>query len=234
MEALITAGGSSRRLGGGMNKLFVTICGMPVLMHSVLAFSKCPSISSITIAAEARLHPMIRTMLASWSVKGPVRLAPGGETRQRSVANMLAMTDPDTDAVCVHDGARPMLCAADLEAMAKAFINGSDDGLVSCSRVSDTLKRIGPDGLIELTVPRDNLIAVQTPQIFRRGFLMAALEAAEADGYEGTDESSLAERLGGRTRAYFQPAENLKITYEKDVETARTLMEFRGSMHGRQ
>lgn len=222
-EALITAGGSSRRMGGGCNKLFLTIEGVPVLIRSAMAFANSEIISSISISAEERLHPIIKSLWHSFGIKKRLRLVKGGDTRQESVRNLLISSDPDTDLVMVHDGARPMIATEEIEEIARA--SEGFDGAVPCRMMSDTVKTVS-GGMITGTLPRETLAAVQTPQAFKRGFLLEAFAKAGLEDFTGTDESSLAERAGGRIKAYETHRENIKITYPDDINKARQLIKI--------
>lgn len=221
--ALITAGGSSSRFGSGLNKLFVTINGMPVIMHSIRQFDKNEFISRIFIAAQQNLIPLIKSLCASWKIKKSMSIVNGGFSRQLSVFNMLKETSSDIEAIFVHDAARPMIKSKDVSFLAKALDN-STDGVIPCFPVSDAVKRTSPAGIILESIPRDNLIVVQTPQIFRRTTLLKAYDLAFTDKFQGPDESSLVERIGGKIKAVRLSNPNIKLTYPRDLEILQKLM----------
>jgi 2-C-methyl-D-erythritol 4-phosphate cytidylyltransferase len=147
--------------------------------------------------------------------------APGGEARSHSVRNALAAAGPG-DPVLVHDAARPLL-TAELVERCLAAIDGVD-AAVAAAPVTDTTKQAGPDGLVVGTLDRAGLWAVQTPQVFRRAALEAALGQADDVLAAATDDASLVEAAGGRVRVVESPRENLKVTTPLDLRVAELLL----------
>lgn len=149
----------------------------------------------------------------------------GGSTRSESVRAGLAEVPSDADVVCVHDAARPFATAALYERVVVAVIDGAD-GAVPGVPVPDTVKVVDADGVVVDTPDRDRLIAVQTPQAFRR----AVLVDAHADRADGTDDASLVEAIGGRVVVVDGDVGNRKITVPADLEWARERVATEASM----
>ncbi len=147
-------------------------------------------------------------------------LVEGGATRQDSVTN--AVRAARGDWILVHDAARPCLSRATIEAtLAAAKLSGA---AIVALPVSDTVKRAAPDGSIGETLNREEIWLAQTPQIFRREPLLAALESAHSDNWQGTDCASIMERAGHKVTLVPGEAENLKVTYAADLERAAIIL----------
>jgi len=140
----------------------------------------------------------------------------GGATRSESVRAGLAAVPPDAEVVCVHDAARPF-ASPELYARVIAAVVAGADGAVPGVPVADTIKVIDPDGAVVDTPDRSSLVAVQTPQAFRRDVLVAAHDS----GAEGTDDASLVEMAGGSVVVVDGEADNRKITVPADLDWAR-------------
>ncbi|HEU0318256.1 MAG TPA: 2-C-methyl-D-erythritol 4-phosphate cytidylyltransferase, partial [Solirubrobacteraceae bacterium] len=150
---------------------------------------------------------------------------PGGAVRAASVAAALAACDGDP--VLVHDAARPLV-EAELAERVLAGLEGVD-AAIAATRVTDTTKEVDEDGLVVRTVDRSGLWAVQTPQVFRRAALEAALAVPAGVLAVATDEAWLVERNGGRVRVVEAPRENMKVTTPLDLRIAEQLLGARAS-----
>lgn len=151
-----------------------------------------------------------------------LRIVAGGQERQDSVRNGLDAL-PEPDIIAVHDAARPLVTAD----LLTRGVNLARDhaGAIPVLPLHDTLRRLAPGGMAGETVDRSALRAVQTPQVFRSQVLRDAFRAAAADGYLGTDEASIVERLGCEIAIYQGAEENFKITTQFDLRVARFLTE---------
>jgi 2-C-methyl-D-erythritol 4-phosphate cytidylyltransferase len=149
----------------------------------------------------------------------------GGEVRSASVRAALAAASPQADVVLVHDGARPLVTPALIEAVI-AGLEGVDCA-IAAARVSDTVKEVDDAAIVLRTLDRARLWSVQTPQVFTRTALERAL-AMEAEVVDAaTDEAWLVERGGGNVRVVEAPAENLKVTTPRDLAVAEQLLAAR-------
>ena len=140
----------------------------------------------------------------------------GGDTRSASVRAGLAAVPADADIVCVHDAARPFAGTALFQAVIAAVRAGAD-GAIPGVAVTDTIKVVGADGVVQHTPERASLVAVQTPQAFRA----AVLRAAHAAASEGTDDAALVEGAGGRVVVVTGDPDNRKVTHPDDLDWAR-------------
>lgn len=152
----------------------------------------------------------------------PVRVVAGGATRSASVRAGLAVVADDATIVCVHDAARPFATGHLYRVVIAAIVAGAD-GAVPGVPVTDTIKLVDADGLVQATPPRDRLVAVQTPQ----GFRAEVLRAAHANGADGTDDAALVEAAGGRVVVVTGEVDNRKVTHPDDLQWARSLVQQR-------
>ena len=225
LYALIPAAGSGIRAGGAEPKQYARIAGSTVLAHALRALLAEPRIvvAFVVLAAD---DP--RFCACDWSEFGD-RLAPlycGGPTRARSVANGLAAV-ADTveleDWVLVHDAARPCLHTSDVSRLVDA-VAGDDVGGLLATPLADTVKQVDDGGRVARTIDRDGLWSAMTPQMFRMGRLLQALDAALAAGVETTDEAAAMERQGWRALLVQGARSNIKITYAEDLDVAARLL----------
>ena len=153
----------------------------------------------------------------------PFRVVAGGSERQYSVANGLKAIHEDTELVLVHDAARPLVPVKTIEAVvAEAWRSGAG---IAAVRAKNTIKIVRADGIVESTPDRAQLWEVQTPQGFRRDVIKAAYRRAEEDGFLGTDDAALVERIGLHVRIVEGSYHNLKITTPEDLWVVETFME---------
>ncbi|MDK2880257.1 MAG: 2-C-methyl-D-erythritol 4-phosphate cytidylyltransferase [Clostridia bacterium] len=208
-------------MGAPLNKVFLPLGGRPLLLYSVRLFEESPFISTYVVVAAPEEVGFCRTLLSSCSPDKLAGVVAGGETRQESVANGLRALSEDCSFVVVHDGARPLLSRDVLEgAVQRAFDCGA---VVVGVPVKDTVKVVEQGG-VTATPPRSSLWIAQTPQVFRRSLLSRALEAAGEAGFQGSDDSSLVERLGVRVEMFRGGYENIKITTPGDLVIAESLL----------
>jgi 2-C-methyl-D-erythritol 4-phosphate cytidylyltransferase len=216
--ALIPAAGVGARMGEKIPKQYVQIAGKPMLRHVLDTFSRADAIAHTFVVVSAEDGYIDATMAALHDDSYTTVLRVGGATRHQSVLNGLhAMRGKinDDDWVLVHDAARPGLSIGLIDKLINILQDDEVGGLLAVP-VVDTLKRAGAEGRVELTVTRDRLWAAQTPQMFRYGLLLRALEQATAV----TDEASAIEALGLQPRLVEGDARNFKVTLPHDVALA--------------
>jgi 2-C-methyl-D-erythritol 4-phosphate cytidylyltransferase len=211
--AIIVAAGQSSRMGGG-DKMLAPLAGRPLLLHSVEAFVACGAVEAIVVGASATNRDAVTALVAD---RPGVSVVTGGARRRDSVeAGLAALTD--CAYVLVHDGARPFVTTALIEA---ALAAARETGAALCAQpVTDTVKRADPGGLLRGTVSRAGLWLAQTPQAFRRDLLVRAHAAAAIDA---TDDAALVEVLGEPVRLVPGSARNIKVTTPEDLAIARAL-----------
>lgn len=216
---LIPAAGRGERFGGALPKQFTPVCGQPLLRWTVRRFLDV-GLTSVTVAVP---EPLLADAPARVLDDPRLRWVAGGGTRQESVEACLAATPGgDADLVVVHDGARPVVSREDLRRVVEAAAEGG--GAVLGRRVSDTMKEVA-EGRVVRTIQRSHLFRAETPQVFRRKILQEALERSRRDGFVGTDEASLVERLqGASVRALEAIGPNPKLTVAADLPLIETLL----------
>jgi 2-C-methyl-D-erythritol 4-phosphate cytidylyltransferase len=223
--AIIVAGGTGERFGRVGGKQLVRVLGATVLGHALGAFERCDAIDEIVVVVHPdRVGEYAVEMAGILKVTGIVG---GGDTRQESVAAGLAALSSDVDLVVVHDGARPLVTPRIVAEAIEYLGTSGADGVVVGHPAYDTIKRVSADGAILATEDRSTLWVAQTPQAFRAASLRRAYTRAEEEGFVGTDDSSLVERLGGRVIMLLGPRDNLKVTVPEDLPVVERLLEAR-------
>ena len=215
--AIILAGGTGERFGNEGGKQLVEIGGKPILTWSVEAFDAVGDIGLIVIVCPAeRQGEYLSKAVDPFSFATPIVVAAAGSTRQESAFSGLELVPEEFEYVVMHDGARPLI-SADLIAHTIATLKGNidADGAVVAHPAIDTLKVV-QNGVIVGTPDRSVFWNAQTPQVFRAGIYRRAHASALSDGFVGTDDSSLIERLGGRVLVVEGKRDNIKLTVPED------------------
>ncbi|MBR5730751.1 MAG: 2-C-methyl-D-erythritol 4-phosphate cytidylyltransferase [Firmicutes bacterium] len=217
ISAIIAAAGSGSRMGGSVPKQYMMLGGLPMIAQTVRAFCGIKEIEEIVVVCPPGDTAFCQDLLAQHlhactsgvGVFPKVLVREGADTRQRSVLRGLdALSDPEL--VLVHDGARPFVSEAVIRRVIDALKAGAD-AVSACVRPKNTIRTE------EGTLDRDSLFEVQTPQGFKAEVLRAALLKAEEDGFTGTDDAGLAERLGTRVVITEGSYDNIKITTPEDM-----------------
>lgn len=217
--AAIPAAGVGARMGADVPKQYLPLCGVPVLAHGLRRLGDHPKVSGVVVAL-APGDPYWQKMEVH--CRAPLWVTSGGAERCDSVLaalGALALHGDRDDWVLVHDAARPCLRREDLDRLIGRLWDHPVGGLLAVP-VGDTLKRAGPAGEVLGTVARDGLWQAQTPQMFRLGALLEALEQVAAGGGVVTDESQAMERMGLVPRLIEGHAGNIKITRPEDLARA--------------
>jgi 2-C-methyl-D-erythritol 4-phosphate cytidylyltransferase len=220
----IRMGRSSPEKAGVSRKQFMLLDGSPIFLHTVRKFAKCARVSEIVIAVRPEDRGWVEELLGKEKLDKPVRVVDGGDSRQQSVENALAVVKANTDLVAVHDAVRPLIDAATID---RVFDEAAESGAAIVGIVPvDTVKQVGRvqnnRAKISNTLQRDRLVLAQTPQVFRLDLLRRAFQAARTDGFTATDESSLVERLEEvEVSVVLGSDRNIKITKPGDMELAR-------------
>ena len=207
---------------GTSRKQFMLLEGSPILLHTIRKFVSSPAVSEIVVALRAEDLEWVRDLLEREKFAKPVNLVEGGDSRQESVENALASLGPETELVSVHDAVRPFIEHSVLE---KVFAEAEECGAAIVGIVPvDTVKQVHRNK-IRQTIPRERLILAQTPQVFRFDLLKQAFAKAREDGFAGTDESSLVERLEQVEVSVVPGSDrNIKITKPSDMDLARLFL----------
>lgn len=222
--AIVPAAGSGARFGAEKPKQYLDLLGRPLIFHTLAALTAHPAIERVWVVLSPNDAEWSRH---DWLALGPkletVRC--GGATRAASVTNGLraaAMAAADDDWILVHDAARPCLSAAMLDALVAGLADDPVGGLLAVP-VADTLKRADAAQRVAATEPRDGLWQAQTPQMFRYGRLLEALENCPGV----TDEAGAIEALGLAPKLVRGDSTNLKVTYPADLALAAMILRAR-------
>mgnify|MGYP001365092819 CR=1 FL=1 len=221
--AIIPAGGAGRRFNAGKAKQYLSLNGLPVLVHALKVFEQTEDIDEIILVVPETDIKSVRDKLISINnLQKVAKIVPGGAKRQDSVRNGIAAIEGKCDIVVVHDGVRPFVTVEMIQRAVEAA--RKFQAAVIGVPAKDTIKETEADDFIERTVPRQNLWITQTPQAFRFDVLQKAYEAACRDNYCGTDDASLVERIGIKVKMISGSYENIKITTPEDLVVAEALM----------
>lgn len=216
--AIVPAAGTGARLGASLPKQYLAIAGRPLLVHTLRVLARVESLTGMIVVAPPDRVEATRGLLRRTRVPRLLAVVGGGAERQDSVWLGLQAIPADARWIVVHDAARPFVTPDLVERVLRA---AAVPGAAICGQeVRESVKRVR-EALVESTVSRDQLWLVQTPQAFRRELLWEAHEKARRDGYTGTDDAALVERLGARVAVVPGLPQNFKITTREDLATAR-------------
>ena len=222
-SAIVAAAGSSRRMEGE-NKLLLPLDGIPVLARTLMALNGAELVDEIVVAVRGGDLLPPGGLCRVYGVSKPVKIVRGGETRLASVLAASLECREDAAFLAVHDGARPLADPALIDRV--VALAHRTNAAAPAVPVKDTIKVIR-DNVVVSTPPREELRAIQTPQVFDAQLLRAALQAAAASGVEVTDDCSAVERLGKEVYLTEGSYENLKITTPEDLLLAEGLLRRR-------
>ena len=223
LTAIIVAAGSSKR--AGFDKLVAKIAGRPVIQHTLAAFEKTICVNDVLVVSSetvAMRHFIVRTTLRK--VRKVVR---GGTRRQDSVQAGLNALNDEVEFVAVHDAARPLIAPREIE---RVFAAARKHGAAALATpITDTLKLADANHVVTGSIDRQNVFAMQTPQIFRRELLSQAYEQVKRDSVTVTDEVSAIEHAGGKVVIVPTEDHNFKITFASDLLLAEAILKQRAA-----
>jgi 2-C-methyl-D-erythritol 4-phosphate cytidylyltransferase len=221
-SAVIVAAGRGTRMGPGVDKLFLPLKGVPVVVHCWRCFDASPDINDIILVVRDGWQESFDELARNHHFQRPYRLVVGGAERQDSVANGIAALANDSEWVAIHDGARPLLSQV---ALARCLMAARQHGVaVAAQRAVDTIKEASPDGTIARHLDRNLLWTVQTPQCFHVPIIRKAMAAVKAAGKQVTDDTAACEFIGQSVRLVECPEPNLKVTAPGDLPLLESLL----------
>ena len=226
--AIIVAAGKGIRMSDSVRKQYIALDGMPMLSRTLGVFNHCDLIDRIIVAVPEDDIDFCRNEIipAANMGKDPI-LVIGGASRQDSVYNSLKSIETDDGVVLIHDGVRPFVNPEHLV----ACIEGAREhgACILGIPAFDTVKHVNAKNEIIQTQQRDTLWLAQTPQAFQLQLIKKAHEIAKQEGFMGTDDASLVERLGGVVKIIPGSRSNIKITNQEDLKLARALLQISAS-----
>ncbi len=225
VTAIIPAAGLGKRFGPGKDKPFQPLCGKPLILWPLEALQAIPEISEIIPVLRTRDTESGQKLFEQYGITKIKRIVPGGKERQDSVYNGLRLIEDKKCIVLIHDGARPLVESEFIEGMIAEMLNDKEpcDGIIPGVPVKDTIKE-ADKGMVRRTLKRDDLWAIQTPQIFKYERIFQAYEQAMEKKHYATDDAALLERYGGRIRIIMGSYRNIKITTPEDLIIAEALL----------
>jgi len=216
--AIIPAAGWGVRMGSATPKQFLSLEGVPIFVHTLRKFVACRAVDDILLGLRAEDTERAQKEIERELFVRPVRLVEGGASRQETVARCLEQAAADTEVVLVHDAVRPFI---ELEMIQGVIAAARKERAAILGIPSvDTIKQV-QGRLILGSIPRERIVLAQTPQAFRYEIIREAYARAMADRFHGTDDSSLAERLGYSVSVIMGSDRNIKITKPSDLPLAR-------------
>ncbi len=209
-------------MNAGKNKQFIELHQKPVIIHTLRVFEQDPMCSGIILVINKDEQLIFEELLHTYNIQKVISLVQGGSERQYSVYNGLQEVKK-TDIVLVHDGARPFLKKEHVHELVN--VAAEKGAAVLAVPVKDTIKRASSDLYVEETVERSSLWAIQTPQAFHVSILQEAHELARKEGFLGTDEASLVERIPKQVYIVKGDYLNLKLTTPDDLVFAEAILQ---------
>ena len=221
VTCIVAAGGSGTRMGASVNKLFLKIADIPVIVHTLKALENCKEIDEIIISAKEDEIIKISEMVSGYSLTKVKTIVKGGKTRGESVMSASREVSEDTEIVMIHDGARPLVS----DKILKETIKSAEDfGAAACGvKPKCTLKSVD-SGFIKDTIDREKTVEIQTPQVFKKELFDKIYSQSIDVINSATDDCILAEITGTKIAVTEGSYKNIKITTPEDIEIAELLL----------
>lgn len=225
VSAVIVAAGGSVRMGIADSKQFIPLLSRPAIEYTLRAFQSCHLIKEIVIVCREQDVERIRDIAQANSFAKVTSIVLGGASRAQSVRNGIKAANEKAKYFAIHDGARPLITVDEIERVVEAAIEMGAATLGTS--VKDTIKIVDGYNKIESTPLRSQLRAVQTPQVFEKELYMFALENADENSLEYTDDCALIENMGGEIEVVKGSEENIKLTTPIDIIIAESILKNR-------
>jgi 2-C-methyl-D-erythritol 4-phosphate cytidylyltransferase len=218
ITAVIVAGGKGTRMGASVNKVFLELCGKPIIAHTVEAFEKNSLIDEIIVVTGKNDIKIAAEILHKYSKVSAI--IEGGTERQQSVSN--GINAASGDIIAIHDGARALIGQSEINSVINDCIEYGAAALgVPCK---DTLKEADDNGFIRKTIDRSRTYQIQTPQVFKAEIIKELHKKAELDNLQVTDDCAIAEQYGIRVKITEGSYDNLKITTPEDMAVGEIIL----------
>ncbi|MDI6800597.1 MAG: 2-C-methyl-D-erythritol 4-phosphate cytidylyltransferase [Thermodesulfovibrionales bacterium] len=232
--AIVPAAGIGKRFGYERNKPFYPLSGKPLIIWALEALQSAPEIAEIIPVMKEEDLITGGNLIEEYNITKVKRIVPGGRERQDSVCNGIRMLGDNVSVVVIHDGVRPLVdkdliskCIADLAGF---------DGVIAGVPVKDTVKEVRrqksgvgneDENIVQKTLDREAVWAIQTPQVFKIQKIREAYERAVSEKYYATDDAALLERCAGSIKVIMGSYKNIKITTPEDICVAEALLKMR-------
>ncbi|MGB9678886.1 MAG: 2-C-methyl-D-erythritol 4-phosphate cytidylyltransferase [Thermoanaerobacteraceae bacterium] len=223
VSVVIVAAGRGKRMGESINKVFLNLNGKPVLYHTINAFENLPAVQEIIlVVSKGEIKYCKENIVDKFRFTKVKKIVEGGEERQQSVFNGLMSVNEKATIIAIHDGARPLITSeVILQAIEAAYIYKAVGVGVP---VKDTIKVVNNQNVVINTPDRRTLWSIQTPQVFEKEIILNAHKKAIADGFAGTDDTVLIERMGIDVMLVEGDYKNIKITTPEDLIIAEAFL----------
>jgi len=224
---IVPAAGQGKRMGTKESKPFLVLKDRPVLLHTLEVFESHPDVDEIVVVCKESEMERVSALVEQAGFSKVTAIVPGGRERQESVR--FGLQRLKTEWVLVHDGVRPFVSH---EAISRLLETVKMHGAaILAVPVKDTVKMVDDAGIVERTPDRSRLWAVQTPQAFRREWLVEAHELAARQDQMATDDAMLIEEMGLDVRVVEGEYTNIKLTTPEDMIMAEAILRMRGYQH---
>ena len=221
---VVAAGGSSQRMGG-VNKLTMDLCGVPVLRRTLAALQSAELVDEIVIACRADELEQFSAWVREWKIDKCKKIVEGGTDRLHSVYAAVCACDEKAAFIGVHDAARPLVTP---DLVSRCIFAARTHGAVAPAvALTDTIRQVDEKGFVCATIDRSTLRAMQTPQVFDADFLKAALKNAVDRGLALTDDCAAVEAIGKAVTLIEGERENIKLTTPLDLIVAEAILDKR-------
>jgi len=217
---ILLSGGQGKRMGASMPKQYLPLLGLPIALHSLKTFCQLKEVKEVVVVCEPDYRDVFEGSIENLQI--PLKFARPGKERQDSVFNGLQEIDGDSELVCVHDSARPLVSSEDLKKVLEdAAVHGA---AVLGVPVKATIKEANSDSFVVKTLDRKTLWEMQTPQVMKPNLLKDGFELVRRDGLEVTDDVSIVEYLKHPVYITEGSYTNIKVTTPEDLLLAERLM----------
>ena len=218
-SVVVVAAGTSTRMG--FDKVLAEVGGIPVIVRCLKSFEEAPSVAEVVVVTRTDLVPEVARLCQDYGLTKVTKVIRGGENRTQSARLGTLECDNKAKLIAIHDGARPFVTVQVIEdAIAQAAVNGAAAPAVP---VKDTIKS-AQNGIVEQTLDRSVLYAIQTPQVFDGDLIRAALQKALDDGVQLTDDCAAVERMGMKVVLTAGDERNIKLTTPTDLLIGEALV----------
>lgn len=222
ISVIIACAGSGKRMKVEKNKILLEVQGKSILQYTCEKFTSCEKIDEIILVVAKHDLTVVEELATKIIHNKPYKVVVGGSERQYSINNALQAVDVKSEIVLIHDAARPMIKVETINKLIKE-VEKSSCAIVGV-RVKDTIKIADENKVVSKTPNRDYLWSIQTPQGFKMDIIKAAYQRAQQEGFLGTDDASLVERLNIAVKVVEGEYTNLKVTTPEDLKIIESLL----------